>query len=101
MLFELFPYPMHIVIKCLTPSTFYITSKNQRPVTSTSGKVEGARLTRFMVMSTIEVQKKITHPGSETSVGLPGQQKLYVRRSRMRPKPYHDELHTFRRETER
>ena len=40
------------------------------------------------------------HPGSETSVGLPGQQKLYVRRSHMRPEPHHDELHTFRRETE-
>ena len=40
------------------------------------------------------------HPGSETSVGLPGQQKLYVRRSHMRPEPLHDELHTFRRETE-
>ena len=37
---------------------------------------------------------------SETSVGLPGQQKLYVRRSHMRPEPHHDELHTFRRETE-
>ena len=41
------------------------------------------------------------HPGSETSVGLPGQQKLYVRRSHMRPEPHHDELHTLRRETER
>ena len=40
------------------------------------------------------------HPGSETSVGLSGQQKLYVRRSHMRPEPHHDELHTFRRETE-
>ena len=40
------------------------------------------------------------HPGSETSVGLPGEQKLYVRRSDMRSRPYHDELHTFRRETE-
>ena len=40
------------------------------------------------------------HPGSETSVGLPGQQKLYVRRSHMRPEPHHDELHTFWRETE-
>ena len=41
------------------------------------------------------------HPGSETSVGLPGEQKLYVRRSHMRSRPYHDELHTFRRVTER
>ena len=41
------------------------------------------------------------HAGSETSVGLSGGQKLYVRRSRMRPEPHHDELHTFRRETER
>ena len=41
------------------------------------------------------------HSGSETSVGLPGQQKLYVRRSNMRPEPHHDELHTLRRETER
>ena len=40
------------------------------------------------------------HPGSETSVGLPGEQKLHVRRSHMRPEPYHDELHTFRSETE-
>ena len=40
------------------------------------------------------------HPGSETSVGLPGQQQLYVRRSHMRPEPHHDELHTFRRETD-
>ena len=39
------------------------------------------------------------HPGIETSVGLPGERKLYVRH--MRPEPYHDELHTFRRETER
>ena len=37
---------------------------------------------------------------SETSVGLTGQQKLYVRRSHMRPEPHHDELHTFRRENE-
>ena len=36
------------------------------------------------------------HPGSESSVGLPGQQKLYVRRSHMWPEPHHDELHTFR-----
>ena len=41
------------------------------------------------------------HPGSETYVLLPGQQKLYVRRSHMLPEPYHDELHTFRKETER
>ena len=47
MLFELLPYPMHIVITFLKPSKFYITSKNQRPVTSTSGKVGGARLRRF------------------------------------------------------
>ena len=40
------------------------------------------------------------HPGSETSVGLPGQHKLYVRLSHMLPEPHHDELHTFRRETE-
>ena len=59
MLFELLPYPMDIVITFLKPSKFYITSKNQRPVTSTSGKVGR----RFMVMSTIEVQKKITRPG--------------------------------------
>ena len=57
MLFELLPYPMDIVITFLKPSKFYTTSKNQRPVTSTSGKVGGARLRRFMVMSTIEVQK--------------------------------------------
>ena len=66
MLFELLPYPMDIVITFLKPSNFYIvdvSSKNQRPVTSTSGKVGGARLRRFMVMSTIEVQKKITRPG--------------------------------------
>ena len=74
MLFELLPYPMHIVIKFLKPSKFYITSKNQRPVTSTSGKVGGARLRRFMVMSTIEVQKKLRcRPPSELelAVGLP------------------------------
>ena len=59
MLFELLPYPMHIVITFLRPSKFYITSKNERPVTSTSDKVGGARLTRFMVMSTIEVQTKL------------------------------------------
>ena len=41
------------------------------------------------------------HPGSETPVGLQGQQQLYVRRSHIRSEPYHDELHTFRRETER
>ena len=40
------------------------------------------------------------HPGSETSVGLQGEQKLCVRRSHVRPEPHHDELHTFRRETE-
>ena len=40
------------------------------------------------------------HPGSETSVGLLGQQQLYVRRSHMRSEPYHDELHIFRRDTE-
>ena len=55
---------MDIVITFLKPSKFYITSKNQRPVTSTSGKVGGARLRRFMVMYTIEVQKKITLPAA-------------------------------------
>ena len=40
------------------------------------------------------------HPGSETSVGLPGEQELNVRHSHMRPEPYHDELRTFRGETE-
>ena len=40
------------------------------------------------------------HPGSKVSVGLPGEQKLYVRRSHMRSEPYHDELPTFRGETE-
>ena len=49
MLFELLPYPMDIVITFLEPSKFYIASKNQRPVTSTSGKVGGGRLRRFMV----------------------------------------------------
>ena len=38
---------------------------------------------------------------SETYVGLPGEQNMYVRRSHMRPESYHDKLHKFRRETER
>ena len=63
MLFELFPYPMHIVITFLTPSTFYITSKNQRPVTSTSGKSGRSEVDAVYANYTIEVQKKITHPG--------------------------------------
>ena len=67
MLFDLLPYPMHIVIKFLKPSKFYITSKNQRPVTSTSGKVGGVRLRRFMVMSTIEVQFFLRGPASQLS----------------------------------
>ena len=41
------------------------------------------------------------HPGSETSAMLPGEQNLYVLCNHMRSQPYHDELHTFRRETER
>ena len=39
------------------------------------------------------------HPGSETSVGLPWEQTMYVRRSYMRSEPYHDELYTFRGDT--
>ena len=39
------------------------------------------------------------HPGSETSVGLPGEQNLYVRRGHMRSWPHHDEPLTFRGET--
>ena len=50
---------MHIVIKFLTTSKFYITSKNQRPVTSPSGKVGGARLTRFMVITLSKCKKKL------------------------------------------
>ena len=41
------------------------------------------------------------HSGRETSEGLPGEKKLYVRRSNMRSESYHDDRHTFRRETER
>ena len=40
------------------------------------------------------------HPSSETSVGLPGEQKLYVRRTHMRSWPHSDEVQTFRGETE-
>ena len=67
MLFELLPYPMDIVITFLKPSNskFYITqmhnvdvsSKNQRHVTSTSGKVGGARLRRFMVITLSKCNK--------------------------------------------
>ena len=63
MLFELLPYPMHIVIKFLKPSTFYITSKNQRPVTSTSGKVGGARLRPFMVITLSKCKQKLRFSG--------------------------------------
>ena len=63
MLFELLPYPMHIVITFLTPSKFYITSKNQRPVTSTSGKSGRSEVDAVYANYTIEVQKKITRPG--------------------------------------
>ena len=59
MLFELLPYPMHIVITFLKPSKFYITSKNQRPVRSTSGKVGGARLRPFMVIALSKCKKKL------------------------------------------
>ena len=62
MLFELLPYPMDIVITFLKPSKFYmynvdVSSKNQRPVTSTSGKVGGARLRRFMVITLSKCNK--------------------------------------------
>ena len=50
---------MHIVIKFLTTSKFYITSKNQRPVTSPSGKVGGARLMRFMVITLSKCKQKL------------------------------------------
>ena len=40
------------------------------------------------------------HPGSETSVGLPGEQELYVRRSHIRSQPHYDELQTLREVTE-
>ena len=50
---------MHIVIKFLTTSKFYITSKNQRPVTSPSGKVGGAR---FMVITLSKCKKKLRLP---------------------------------------
>ena len=63
MLFELLPYPMHIVITFLTPSKFYITSKNQRPVTSTSGKSGRSEVDAVYANYTIEVQKKITPAG--------------------------------------
>ena len=63
MLFELLPYPMDIVITFLKPSKFYInvdvSSKNQRPVTSTSGKVGGARMRRFMVITLSKCKKKL------------------------------------------
>ena len=62
MLFELLPYPMHIVITFLKPSKFYITSKNQRPVRSTSGKVGGARLRPFMVIALSKCKKKLRPP---------------------------------------
>ena len=39
------------------------------------------------------------HPGSKTSVGLPREQNLYVRRGHMRSWPHYDELPTFRGET--
>ena len=71
MLFELLPYPMHIMITFLKPSKFYITSKNQRPVRSTSGKVGGARLRPFMVIALSKCKKKIRvraniHLGGQT-----------------------------------
>ena len=59
MLFELLPYPMDIVITFLKPSKFDVSSKNQRPVTSTSGKVGGARLWRFMVITLSKCKKKL------------------------------------------
>ena len=62
MLFELLPYPMHIMITFLKPSKFYITSKNQRPVRSTSGKVGGARLRPFMVIALSKCKKKLRAP---------------------------------------
>ena len=40
-------------------------------------------------------------PAAKHNVGLPGRQKLYVRRSHMPPEPPNDELHTLWRETER
>ena len=62
---------MHIVITFLTTSKFYITSKNQRPVTSPSGKVGGARLTRFMVITLSKCKKKLRWPEGG---GFPGNQ---------------------------
>ena len=68
MLFELLPYPMHIVITFLKPSKFYITSKNQRPVRSTSGKVGGARLRPFMVIALSKCKKKLPAFAAVTTV---------------------------------
>ena len=67
MLFELLPYPMDRVITFLKPSKFYITSTSRRrindlSVTSTSGKVGGARLRRFMVITLSKCKKKLRVP---------------------------------------
>ena len=70
MLFELLPYPMHIVITFLKPSKFYITSKNQRPVRSTSGKVGGARLRPFMVIALSKCKKKLRSRDATCVVSL-------------------------------
>ena len=59
---------MHIVIKFLTTSKFYITSKNQRPVTSPSGKVGGAR---FMVITLSKCKKKLRGPAGRACTWLP------------------------------
>ena len=69
MLFELLPYPMHIVITFLKPSKFDITSKNQRPVRSTSGKVGGARLRPFMVIALSKCKKKLRERDQTNSTG--------------------------------
>ena len=76
MLFELFPYPMHIVITFLTPSTFYITSKNQRPVTSTSGKSGRSEVDAVYANYTIEVQKKITRPAALKKIKIKNKIKI-------------------------
>ena len=65
----------------------------------------GWPLPRWMATATVDghchgALRTGRHPGSETSEGLPGEQKLYVRRGHMRSQLYSDELQTFRGEKE-
>ena len=62
MLFELLPYPMHIVITFLKPSKFYINVEESTTCQEHIWQSGRSEVAAVYGNSTIEVQKKITRP---------------------------------------